>query len=178
MGTRSAQNWSNTVVAGVLLGEPAVNEDDGSFEWDGGVPNGVIDADGMFHPDDQESPPTNVGEMPGVVSPEWVQPAGAHDAYPTDVVVAHNDLTWVSLHDANAHEPGVSGWRAFSETGEIQPWVQPAGAHDAYKLGALVTHKGSTWENTGSDANVWEPGVYGWVVVNTRAAPKKKRRKN
>lgn len=45
------------------------------------------------------------------------------------------------------------------------PWVQPTGAQDAYPLGALVTHKGQTWENTGSPANVWEPGVFGWVVV-------------
>lgn len=44
-------------------------------------------------------------------------------------------------------------------------WVQPFGAHDAYRLGAKVTHGGQTWENTGSDANVWEPGVFGWVLA-------------
>ena len=45
-----------------------------------------------------------------------------------------------------------------------QPWVQPTGAHDAYNTSDRVTHKGSTWEST-IDANVWEPGVTGWVVV-------------
>ena len=44
------------------------------------------------------------------------------------------------------------------------PWVQPTGAHDAYKRGAIVTYAGKTWINTGSDANVWQPGVFGWVV--------------
>lgn len=44
------------------------------------------------------------------------------------------------------------------------PWVQPTGGHDAYKKGDRVTHKGQVWEST-ADANVWEPGVYGWVVV-------------
>lgn len=45
-----------------------------------------------------------------------------------------------------------------------QPWVQPQGAHDAYALGAKVTHNGQTWESTIAN-NVWEPGVFGWVVV-------------
>lgn len=43
-----------------------------------------------------------------------------------------------------------------------QPWVQPTGAHDAYPLGTKVTHNGKTWTSA-TAANVWEPGVYGWV---------------
>lgn len=43
-----------------------------------------------------------------------------------------------------------------------EPWVQPLGAHDAYPLGAKVTHKGQVWTST-TAANIWEPGVYGWV---------------
>lgn len=27
---------------------------------------------------------------------------------------------------------------------------------------ATVTHKGKTWTSTAA-ANIWEPGVYGWV---------------
>lgn len=50
-------------------------------------------------------------------------------------------------------------------TAAVAPWVQPLGAQDAYRLGERVTHNGQTWENTGSDANVWEPGVFGWTVV-------------
>ena len=41
-------------------------------------------------------------------------------------------------------------------------WVQPTGAHNAYPLGATVTHNGKTWTSTAA-ANIWEPGVYGWV---------------
>ena len=49
--------------------------------------------------------------------------------------------------------------------GVIPVWVQPQGAHDAYSLGARVTHSGQVWESTHNGANVWEPGVFGWVVV-------------
>jgi len=58
------------------------------------------------------------------------------------------------------------GWTEVGQSEpQINPWVQPTGAGDAYTLGAVVTHNGQTWENTGSDANVWEPGVFGWVAV-------------
>ena len=43
----------------------------------------------------------------------------------------------------------------------VFPWVQPLGATDAYAKGAKVTHNGKTWVSD-VDANVWEPGVYGW----------------
>ena len=42
--------------------------------------------------------------------PEWVQPAGAHDAYVTGTKVTHNGKKWVSSYDANVWEPGVYGW--------------------------------------------------------------------
>jgi hypothetical protein len=42
------------------------------------------------------------------------------------------------------------------------PWRQPTGAHDAYPLGATVSHNGKTWESSVA-ANVWEPGVSGWM---------------
>jgi hypothetical protein len=45
--------------------------------------------------------------------------------------------------------------------GVIAPWVQPAGAHDAYQIGDRVTHNGFTWISTVAN-NVWAPGVYGW----------------
>ncbi len=43
-------------------------------------------------------------------------------------------------------------------------WVQPLGGHDAYPLGARVSHNGKNWESTIA-ANVWAPGVYGWVEI-------------
>ena len=45
---------------------------------------------------------------------------------------------------------------------EWPDWVQPLGAHDAYNIGAKVTHAGKRWTSD-IDANVWEPGVYGWT---------------
>jgi len=100
----------------------------------------------------------------------------------------HNGRTWrVSQADGsgnNVWEPGVFGWvevvngqvvaapapapaaapaPAPAPASQPAAWVQPTGAHDAYRLGALVTYQGSTWENTGSDANVWAPGVFGWT---------------
>ena len=55
----------------------------------------------------------------------------------------------------------------FSEVAmpnEIPVWKQPQGAHDAYHIGDKVTHNGKTWVCT-SDANVYEPGVFGWDEV-------------
>lgn len=87
----------------------------------------------------------------------WVQPTGAHDAYPLDWIVTHNGAEWASLIPANVWEPGVSGWREIVPEGEPPAaWVQPTGGHDAYALGAQVTHNGFIWTSL-VDANVWEP---------------------
>lgn len=51
-----------------------------------------------------------------------------------------------------------------ADDGTPPAWIQPAGAHDAYALGARVTHAGKTWEST-VNANVWAPGVHGWTEV-------------
>lgn len=45
---------------------------------------------------------------------------------------------------------------------EWPEWVQPTGAHDAYAKDAKVTHNSKKWTSD-VDANVWEPGVYGWT---------------
>lgn len=37
--------------------------------------------------------------------PPWVQPTGAHDAYPKDARVTHSGRHWASLVDANVWEP-------------------------------------------------------------------------
>lgn len=48
---------------------------------------------------------------------------------------------------------------------EFPQWVQPQGAHDAYKIGKKVSHNGKHWINT-YDNNTYEPGVYGWEEIN------------
>lgn len=101
--------------------------------------------------------------------PAWVQPTGAHDAFIEDAVVQHNGDLWKSLTPANVWEPGVSGWRKMArippgETVAPPPaWVQPTGASDDYQIGDRVTHNAQVWVSTAAN-NVWEPGVYGWVV--------------
>lgn len=47
--------------------------------------------------------------------PEWVQPAGAHDAYAKDSKVTHNGKRWISNADGNVWEPGVYGWTETEE---------------------------------------------------------------
>lgn len=48
---------------------------------------------------------------------------------------------------------------------EIPEWVQPLGAHDAYRLNDKVKHNGHTWQSE-IDYNTQEPGVYGWAQIN------------
>ena len=47
---------------------------------------------------------------------------------------------------------------------EWPEWIQPTGAHDVYDKDAKVSHNGKHWKST-MDANVYEPGVYGWEEV-------------
>ncbi len=98
---------------------------------------------------------------------DWMQPTGAHDAYPQGWTVTHNGRQWESLTPANVWEPGVSGWReATPEGGGPAEWVQPTGAHDAYKKGDRVLFDGAVFESL-IDANVWSPAVYpaGWRKI-------------
>lgn len=70
---------------------------------------------------------------------------------------------------------------AFGATSDELPWIEGEWVYQHYiriwrdqryrcisahvtVKGAIVTHRGKTWEST-IKANVWEPGVYGWVVV-------------
>lgn len=101
----------------------------------------------------------------GATAVPWVQPTDATNAYPLDAVVSYGGKAWRNITQANVWQPGVSGWRLLWSTTTAAPqWVQPTGAHDAYALGALVTHAGKTWRST-TPANVWEPGVFGWEIV-------------
>lgn len=99
--------------------------------------------------------------------PSWIQPQGAHDVYPEGREVTHNGKTWVSIIPANVWEPGETGWREVvpptpDNPNPVAEWKQPLGAHDAYAKGSVVTHNEFTWVSD-VDANVWEPGVYGWT---------------
>lgn len=45
----------------------------------------------------------------------------------------------------------------------IPEWVQPLGTEDSYMKNDVAYHKEQVWVST-EDHNVWEPGVYGWVL--------------
>ena len=61
----------------------------------------------------------------------------------------------------------ISLYKAIGiESDGTRVWTQPVGATDAYALNDVVTHKGKRWKST-VDANVWEPGVYGWEEITT-----------
>ncbi len=74
---------------------------------------------------------------------------------------------------AQAHSSQI-GWEPteaaslWAKTGdptvEYPDWSQPIGSYDAYAQGDKVTHNDKCWVST-VDANVWEPGVYGWEEV-------------
>lgn len=62
-----------------------------------------------------------------------------------------------------APDIAVSLWVPIDDPAEEWPeWKQPAGAHDAYNKGDKVSHNDKHWISD-IDANVYEPGVYGWT---------------
>ena len=58
-------------------------------------------------------------------------------------------------------------WTEVALPGEIPVWKQPTGAQDAYNKGDKVHYpdKDGPVYISIVDANVWEPGVYGWEAV-------------
>ena len=57
----------------------------------------------------------------------------------------------------------VSLWVEVPDPSQEWPeWKQPTGAHDAYAKGDKVSHNDKHWISD-IDANVYEPGVYGWT---------------
>jgi len=79
--------------------------------------------------------------------------------------VLFNGEVYISKIDNNVWSPDTYGWELETSGEEYPEWVQPTGAHDAYALGAIVTHNGQLWIST-VDSNVWEPSVYGWEIYS------------
>lgn len=94
--------------------------------------------------------------------PDWEE----GKAYAVGDRVKHNGLLYrcVQAHTSQADwTPDVvpALWVRTS-TEEWPEWIQPRGAHDAYNKGDKVTHNEKHWVSD-IDANVYEPGVYGWT---------------
>ena len=123
--------------------------------------------------------------------PFWVQPLGATDAYELGDVVLYNGNKYKSKINANVWSPDAypAGWELLDDTEPVDPepeepdpeeptpepepdtpdvpeFVQPTGAHDAYKLGDRVLYNGQVYESL-MNSNVWSPDAYpaGWKLV-------------
>lgn len=86
-------------------------------------------------------------------------------AYAVDDRVQHGGILYkcIQAHTSQADwTPDATPALWVVVTVEEWPeWVQPTGAQDAYAKDSKVTHNGKKWISS-YDANVWEPGVYGW----------------
>lgn len=94
--------------------------------------------------------------------PDWEE----DKAYAVGDRVKYNSLLYrcVQAHTSQADwTPDVTPalWVRTS-TEEWPEWIQPTGAHDAYNTGDKVSHNEKHWISD-IDANVYEPGVYGWT---------------
>lgn len=89
-------------------------------------------------------------------------------AYTLNDIRQYNGLLYrcVQAHTSQASwtpEAAASLWTRIADPAQEWPeWIQPTGAHNAYAKGAKVSHNGKHWISD-VDANVWEPGVYGWT---------------
>jgi hypothetical protein len=87
----------------------------------------------------------------------WDETIDDSDLYPGTVEVVN------SARSPSRRAVAQANYAA--ETGEPGPeWLQPEGAHNAYREGARVTHGGKQWVSL-LNANVWEPGASGWTEV-------------
>lgn len=90
----------------------------------------------------------------------------AATSYALDTRVQYNDVLYkcVQAHISQSDwTPDVTPalWTQVS-LDEWPEWRQPTGTQDAYAKGDKVTHNDIHWTSD-VDANVWEPGVYGWT---------------
>lgn len=104
--------------------------------------------------------------------PEWA----ANKAYSVDDIVKYgvNADGETQLYKVIQSHISQDDWRPnitpslykkIGFDGDIPIWTQPLGAIDAYMQGDVVSFEGQIWVST-VDNNVWQPGVYGWDIVN------------
>ena len=103
----------------------------------------------------------------------WIAPTGAHDIYKQGEWMIFTDGKYYECLNDTAYSPTdyPSAWQADGVEPEPEPsipeFVQPTGAHDAYKKGDKVSFNGKIYESL-IDANVYSPSAYplGWQEVD------------
>lgn len=104
--------------------------------------------------------------------PEWA----ANKAYSVDYIVKYgvNADGETQLYKVIQSHTSQDDWRPditpslykkIGFDGDIPIWTQPLGSLDAYMQGDVVSFEGQIWVSI-VDNNVWQPGVYGWDIVN------------
>ena len=104
----------------------------------------------------------------------WIAPTGAHDMYKQGEWMIFTDGKYYECLNDTAYSPidYSSAWRADGEQETPEPapsipeFVQPTGAHDAYKKGDKVSFNSKIYESL-IDANVYSPSAYplGWREI-------------
>jgi len=131
--------------------------------------NRILDTDALESQLDaqleiQQAPQTASGKPWVDNFPSWVTGV----AYVPKDVVAYNGESYevIQGHTSSAEWPPSITPALFKVhvPGDAppQPWIQPVGSEDAYRLDDQVTHNGNLWTSI-HDANTWEPGVSQWT---------------
>ena len=101
--------------------------------------------------------------------PQW---SGNGIAYKVDDRVRYDGILYKVLIAHTSQEswtpvasPSLFAKVLIPDENTIPEWQQPDSTNP-YQIGDKVMHNGKVWQNTISN-NVWQPGVYGWVEVNT-----------
>jgi chitodextrinase len=99
------------------------------------------------------------------VYPEW----DASGVYAVGDKVLYEEILYRCLLAHTAQEdwkptvaPSVWAKVLIPDEDVIPEWEQPDSTN-AYMKGDKVTHNGKTWISD-IDNNVWEPGIYGWII--------------
>lgn len=107
----------------------------------------------------------NIAEVNQEMFPEW--DPNSYDYFAGEKVTYNGKYyRCVQSHTSQptwSPEDAKSLWAEIGNPSEEYPeWIQPTGAQDAYEKGAKVSHNDKHWISE-YDANVWEPGVFGWA---------------
>ena len=138
------------------------------YTWDGKMVRVEQTHDRMHYAPDQ-TPALFTIERPNSEGSEWIA---------QERVIKGDTRTWggvtykcIQGHTTlNGWEPNKTPtlWKEVpEESGEVEEWVRPTGAHDVYNTGDRVLFEGSTYESS-IDNNSWSPTEYpqGWTEIS------------
>ena len=98
------------------------------------------------------------------IYPTWQAGVG----YKANDIVNYNDKLYIVIqpHTSQANwlpDAVPALYKSTVPAGLIPDWVQPTGAHDAYKIGDTVMFEGQTYKSL-INGNTWSPTAYpaGW----------------